>query len=204
MVPVDEVERLQGSERWRWLLVMLVPAGAFIALLAFGLLRSAPSGIKGGSPAPDFQLPMLDGGGTLSSTDLRGKPVVLNFWASWCLPCREEAPRLQRAWERYKSQGVTIVGVNIKDAKSDAKKFVKEFGITYPIVRDENSEFADKLGVYGLPETFFVDHTWRLLVTAAGESQQDEQRNTVVLGAISKEQLNTNIDILLRRTGTDG
>jgi DsbE subfamily thiol:disulfide oxidoreductase len=147
---------------------------------------------------------MLDGGGTLSSADLKGKSVVLNFWASWCIPCREEAPRLQRAWEMYRSQGITIVGINIKDSRSDAKKFVKEFGITYPVVRDENSEVANRLGVYGLPETFFVDQTWRLLTTAVGESPQDEQRNTVVLGAISAEELNTNIDILLRRAGTDG
>ena len=177
--------------------LLLVPAVAFVTLLAFGL-RNVGSKAETGSLVPEFRLPTLGGGATLSSDDLEGRPVVLNFWASWCIPCREEAPLLQKVWRRYRDQGVVFVGVNIRDSVTDARRFVDEFGITYPVVRDENQELADDLGVYGLPETFFVDHEWRLLATVAGESD-DAQRQTAVLGAISEEQLRTNVELLVRR-----
>lgn len=196
MVPLDELEE-QGKRPWVRRVLMLVPALAFIGLLAFGLLKSAPPQMSPGAEAPTFNLPLLEGEGTLSSEDLRGRPVVLNFWASWCIPCQEEAPLLERAWREYRDRGVVFVGVNIKDARSDAKRFVDEFNITYPIVRDEREELARMLGVYGIPETFFIDHEWSFLATIAG-SQQAERQGTVVLGAITEDQLFGNLEILVR------
>jgi cytochrome c biogenesis protein CcmG/thiol:disulfide interchange protein DsbE len=188
---------------WAWrLLLTLLPAVGFLGLLTFGLLRSAPSDTGAGSKAPQFDLPKLDGEGTTSSSDLRGRPVVLNFWASWCAPCREEAPLLERAWREYRGDGVVFLGVNIKDAESDARRFVEQFDITYPVVRDENLDLSTDLGVYGLPETFFIDHEWRLLATSSTQ-QIGEEGNTVVLGAISEEQLRSNVEILIRRAATE-
>lgn len=202
-MPLDELKDRKPTSGRRRFLLSLVPAVAFIVLLAFGLRAVGPKA-QTGSPAPEFDLPKLAGGGTISSKELRGHPVVVNFWASWCVPCREEAPRLQRAWETYRGEGVIVLGVNFRDSKTDARKFVQEFGITYPIVRDETSQLSDALGVYGIPETFFVDDHWRLLSTVVGQAQQDDQRESVVLGAITEDELVTNIDILLRRAKSGG
>jgi cytochrome c biogenesis protein CcmG/thiol:disulfide interchange protein DsbE len=202
VVPVDELADPRKRSRARQLLLMLLPAVAFVGLLAFGLLRSAPSDTAAGSKAPQFELPRLGGEGSISSSDLHGRPVVLNFWASWCAPCREEAPLLEKAWREYRSDGVVILGVNIKDSESDARRFVEEFDVTYPVVRDTNLDLATDLGVHGLPETFFIDHEWRLLATSTTE-QVGEEGSTVVLGAISEEQLRSNVEILIRRAATE-
>jgi hypothetical protein len=94
------------------------------------------------------------------------------------------------------------LGVNIKDAESDAKRFVAEFDVTYPMVRDENLDLSTDLGVQGLPETFFIDHEWRLL-GASTTQQIGEEGDTVVLGAISEEQLRSNVEILIRRAAAN-
>jgi cytochrome c biogenesis protein CcmG, thiol:disulfide interchange protein DsbE len=197
VVPVDELE---GAPRRRHRLfrvvIALAPALLFVGLLWFALMRSGSQATVGDT-APEFELPTLSGN-TLSSADLKGRPVVVNFWASWCLPCREEAPVLERTWRRYRDEGVMFLGVNIKDAESDAKAFVEEFDITYPVVRDLDQELTRSLGVRGLPETFFVDHEWRFVGTESG-AQRGEQQGTVILGAITEDQLLTNVDILVRR-----
>ena len=197
MVPLHELTEPRRSSKVRRVVLMMVPAVAFVALLTFAVVRSAPQA-ETGSLAPEFDLPTLEGDSTLSSDELKGKPVVLNFWASWCAPCREEAPLLERTWREYRKDGVVFVGVNIRDSLTDARRFVKEFDITYPVVRDESQKLADDLGVFGLPETFFLDDKWRLLATVAGQSQ-DDQRQTVVLGAISENELRTNVEVLIRR-----
>lgn len=197
MVPLDELESTRRTP-WARRAVILVPALGFIALLAFGLFKSAPSELTAGTTAPTFELPLLEGTGVLSNKDLEGKPVVLNFWASWCIPCKEEAPLLERAWREYRDDGVIFVGVNIKDSVTDAMEFVERFDITYPIVRDESEVFARKLGVYGLPETFFINQEWRFMSSVTG-GEQGERQGTVVLGAITKEQLFDNLDLLVRR-----
>lgn len=197
MVPRHELE---STNRTSWLrrALILVPAVGFIALLAFGLFKAAPAELSPGKTAPAFELPLLDGEGLLSNDDLQGKPVVLNFWASWCIPCKEEAPLLEQAWRDYRDDEVVFVGVNIKDSVTDARNFVEEFDITYPIVRDESEVFARKLGVYGIPETFFIDYEWRFMASVAG-GQQGERQDTVVRGPITEEQLLNNLDLLVRR-----
>jgi cytochrome c biogenesis protein CcmG/thiol:disulfide interchange protein DsbE len=203
VVPIDELDGPpKRRSPLRRVALTLVPAVAFVVLLGVGFLRSAPSDVSAGSEAPEFDLPRLDGEGTISSDDLRGQPVVLNFWASWCAPCREEAPLLERAWREYRGEGVVFLGVNIKDGQSDARRFVEEFDTTYPMVRDANLDLSTELGVRGLPETFFVDHEWRLLGTSSTQ-QIGEEGDTVVLGAISKEQLRSNVEILIRRAAAE-
>jgi cytochrome c biogenesis protein CcmG/thiol:disulfide interchange protein DsbE len=189
----------RAGRRTLRILVALIPALAFIGLLWMGLARTG-SQAEPGSSAPSFELPLLDDRGVLTDEDLRGRPVVLNFWASWCIPCREEAPLLEKTWRTYRDQGVVFLGVNIKDAKSDAKRFVKDFGITYPTVRDLDQSLTKDFGVKGLPETFFVDHRWSFIGAVSGATTGDQQ-GTVVLGAISEEELVSNVEILIRRAG---
>lgn len=176
---------------------VLVSVIAFIGLLGFALMRTG-SRATVGHEAPAFELPTLSGE-TLSSSDLKGHPVVVNFWASWCLPCREEAPLLERTWRQYRDDGVIILGINIKDAESDAKAFVEEFDITYPVVRDVDQEVTRAFGVRGLPETFFIDHEWRFVAIGSADPT-GEQQGTVILGAITEEELVGHIEVLLRRT----
>lgn len=201
MVPMDELEpHSQRRRSWR-LLVAIVPAVAFVALLAFGLARSGSQATVG-NEAPDFELPLVGKQEeTLSSEDLRGHPVVVNFWASWCIPCREEAPLLERTWRQYKDDGVIFLGVNIKDAESDAEDFIEEFGLTYPNVRDLDQALTRPFGVAGLPETFFIDHNWTFFGTVRGNEVGQDQ-GTVVLGAISEEELVTNVELLVRRAAS--
>jgi cytochrome c biogenesis protein CcmG/thiol:disulfide interchange protein DsbE len=147
------------SHLWWKLGLMLLPAVALIVLLAFGFTRD-PSRIDSpliGRPAADFRLELLDGG-TLKLSDLRGRPVVVNFWASWCYPaCWNEAPRLEAAWQRYRDRGVMVVGVVYQDTAENAREFIRTHGKTYPNGLDPAGRVALDYGVYGVPETFFID-----------------------------------------------
>ena len=178
-------------------IVVFVPVIAFIALLTYGLTASAPRDAGPGTRLPDFELRLLDGG-TLTDEDLEGSPVVMNFWASWCIPCREEAELLQKTYEDYSDEGVVFLGVNIKDSTVDAAAFVEEYGMTYPVVSDQDEDLARALGVQGIPETFFFDDEGALVGSATGP-QQEQRGGVQWLGPISEQVLTTNIDILLRR-----
>lgn len=142
---------------------VLLPALAVLALLAYGFGRE-PRYIESpmlGRPAPTFGLTLFDGG-MLRLADLRGKVVFLNFWASWCPPCRAEAPALEAAWRQLEDQGVVFVGVNTQDDEERARAFLDEFGITYPNGRDPGGRIAVDYGVWGLPETFFIGPDGRI------------------------------------------
>lgn len=107
-------------------------------------------------------------GRTLALEELRGKAVFLNFWASWCPPCRTEAGLLEAAWQKYRDQGVGFVGVNIQDEEESARTFIREFGITYPNGLDRGARIAIGYGVWGLPETFFIDREERITYKHVG------------------------------------
>jgi cytochrome c biogenesis protein CcmG/thiol:disulfide interchange protein DsbE len=111
-----------------------------------------------GSAAPDFTLRTLDGG-IVTLSELRGRPVLINFWASWCLACRAEAPDLQRLYADYQNRGLIILGVNAtqQDTLADAQAYASEFKLTFPIPLDEKGEVVKAYGVVGLPTTYFVD-----------------------------------------------
>jgi cytochrome c biogenesis protein CcmG/thiol:disulfide interchange protein DsbE len=130
-----------------------------LLLLAYGFRtdpRAIPSPLVG-KPAPAFALKLFDGG-SLSLADFRGKVVVLNFWASWCYPaCYEEAPVLEQGWRTYRERGVVVVGVDIQDTEEAARKFIDQFSITFPNGPDPKGKISVDYGVYGVPETFFID-----------------------------------------------
>jgi cytochrome c biogenesis protein CcmG/thiol:disulfide interchange protein DsbE len=114
-------------------------------------------------PAPEFQLDRLDRPGKLSLESYRGRPVVINFWASWCVPCKEEAPVLEAVWQRYRERGLVVLGVDINDLKGDARRFARENKMSYPLAYDGPGSTTTSYGLTGVPETFFVARNGNLV-----------------------------------------
>jgi cytochrome c biogenesis protein CcmG, thiol:disulfide interchange protein DsbE len=113
--------------------------------------------------APDVTLDRLSGGGTVSLSSLRGKVVVLNFWASWCGPCKDEAPLLQQIAVQYRDRGVVVVGIDSQDASSDGRAFADRYHLTYPLLHTAGSDLSHRWGVTGYPETFLIDRDGRVV-----------------------------------------
>lgn len=159
---------------------------ALIALLAYGLAQNEPDrGVDEAlargerSPAPAFELPKLGGGGSESLADYRGQVVVLNFWASWCKPCRDESPLLERWHRRIRDRGATVLGVDILDVTGRAQDFIDEYGLTYPMLKDKDGEGLDKFGVVAYPETFVIDRQGRIAAVARGPVDDAFMRRNV-------------------------
>jgi cytochrome c biogenesis protein CcmG/thiol:disulfide interchange protein DsbE len=160
--------RERRRSRWWW--AALVPVVAFAALLASGLgrdPRALPDVILG-KPAPAFSLPALSGGGTVDLSSFRGNVVVVNFWASWCVECRQEHPALVAAWQRYRERGVVFVGVDFEDSASAARTYVSKMGGDWPVVSDPGSRTAIAFGVFGVPETYVVAPDGTVLAKRVG------------------------------------
>jgi len=178
--------------RWFKLTLVVVTVGAVIWLLAYGFTRDAryiqsPLIAK---QAPSFTLTLLDGK-AISLEDFRGKVVFLNFWASWCVPCRAEAKDLEAAWQKYKDRDVVFVGISIQDTEEGARGFLKEFGITYPNGHDSTGKIAVDYGVWGIPETFFIDQQGRITykhVGALGTPVITAKLDQALLGIVSAEE----------------
>ena len=150
-----------------FVVVMVVLAA--IGLLAYGLISKGGSTIDVGDPAPDKQLSQLGGTGTGDIADYRGRWVLVNFWASWCAPCRSEAPALESFQKEHAPQGFTVLGINLDDNTGDATAFVRRYGITYPQLRDgDGSDRRDAYGMTGFPESFLVDPAGKLALIRRG------------------------------------
>ena len=153
---------------------------AVVGLLGFGLLSKGGANIAVGDPAPSGELPRLDGHGTGSLADYRGRWVLVNFWASWCLPCRDESPTLQTFYRRYRSRGFTVLGVDTRDLSGDGRSFVEHYGLTYPELRDGNGNSAHDYGTSRVPENFLVNPKGRLVLIQRGPVSQDFLNRYVV------------------------
>jgi cytochrome c biogenesis protein CcmG/thiol:disulfide interchange protein DsbE len=167
-------------------IAVLVAVVALVALLAYGLSSTKPDrGIERSlasgkrEPAPKVDLQRLSGGGRSSLADYRGKVVVLNFWASWCGPCRTESPLLQRWHRRLIRQGGTVLGVDVLDVSSDARDFVSKHNLTYPMLRDGAGDTLGSFGVVAYPETFVIDRRGRVSATRRGPVDEKFLRRRV-------------------------
>ncbi len=171
----------------------------FIGLLAYGLVTKAPTtgiddSLANGRPAaaPGFELPVLQHGdlgpmlegplrrslsdGRLSLNELRGTRVVLNFWASWCVPCQKEATQLERGWLRGRQQRVVFVGLNMQDLTGDARGFMRRYRNTYLNIRDRSNAVSRRWGLTGIPETFFITPRGRVVAHVIGVISEEQMR----------------------------
>src|SRR6185369_3763868 len=153
----------------RRMILTLLMIGPLLALLAYGFTRDAHYIVSPllAKPATPFTLKLFDGR-KLSLDDLRGKAVFLNFWASWCPPCREEAKDLEAAWQKIKDKNMVFVGVALQDTDENSREFLKEFNVTYPNGKDESGKIAVDYGTWGIPESFFIDPQGRITYKHVG------------------------------------
>ena len=164
-----------------------------VALLSLGLVAMRLAGQQGarptpGTPAPDFELPLYTNfqnglGAQTKLSDLRGKVVVINFWASWCVPCKDEAPALEAISQKYAGRDVVLLGVNYLDVEHDAVAFLATYGVSYSNGVDLQQRISKAYRITGVPETFVVD-------------QQGVVRE-VFIQPITEAQLSTTLDQLL-------
>jgi cytochrome c biogenesis protein CcmG/thiol:disulfide interchange protein DsbE len=126
--------------------------------------------LDGGAPPKKLSetLGPASSNGTINLADLRGAPVVLNIWSAGCTPCRGETPMLQSEWERLGSRGVLFLGLNVLDSRATARRFRKDYGVTYPSVQESRGDTARLLGARGVPETFFISRTGQIVSHVIG------------------------------------
>ena len=171
IAPSSTLDPLSSKPRkpWRRLIITLAIIAPILWLLVYGFQRDAryinsPLVAK---QAPAFTLMLFDGG-KITSEELRGRAVFLNFWASWCVPCRAEAKDLEAAWQRIKGKNLVFVGVALQDTDKDSRAFLQEFNVTYPNGRDAGGKIGVNFGVWGVPESFFIDPQGRITYKHVG------------------------------------
>jgi cytochrome c biogenesis protein CcmG, thiol:disulfide interchange protein DsbE len=159
---------------------------ALLALLAYGLVQNEPDrsldrALARGErePAPALELPKLGGAGKASLADYRGRVVVLNFWGTWCKPCKDESPLLERWHRRIRDRGATVLGVDMLDVTSDAENFIAKYGLTYPMLKDRDGDGIEAFGVIQYPETFVIDRQGRIAAIRRGPVDDSFMRSSV-------------------------
>ncbi|HET9198493.1 MAG TPA: TlpA disulfide reductase family protein [Solirubrobacterales bacterium] len=160
-------------------LIAVLGVLAVVGLLVFGLASKGSSRLQAGDAVPTASLPQLEGGGTESLADYRGKWVLVNFWASWCLPCRAEAPALEELQRRHGGPRFTVVGIDTQDLSDDGRAFAERYGLSYPQLHDGEGDAADGFGTTGVPENFLVDPTGKVRLAVPGPVDEDYLREEV-------------------------
>jgi cytochrome c biogenesis protein CcmG/thiol:disulfide interchange protein DsbE len=152
---------------------------AVLGLLVVGLASKGSSGVGPGDRAPTGPLPQLEGTASQSLADYRGRWVLVNIWASWCIPCRAEAPDLERFQQRYGGSKFTVLGIDSRDLTDDGREFVDRYGLSYPQLRDGNGGAAHEYGTTGVPENYLVDPTGTVRLHAPGPVGREYLSNEV-------------------------
>ena len=152
---------------------------AVVGLLVFGLVSKGSSKVALGDPAPAAELPRLEGGGEESLADYKGRWVLVNFWASWCIPCKEEAPALEKFQQQHGGPGFTVLGIDSRDLSGDGREFVRRYGLSYPQLRDGDGEAAHAFGTTGVPENFLIDPKGKVRLLVRGPIDEAYLRNSV-------------------------
>jgi cytochrome c biogenesis protein CcmG/thiol:disulfide interchange protein DsbE len=151
--------------------------GLVAALLGLLVWKVAtPETRPDAGPAPAIEGPRLDRDGRLSLADFRGKGVVLNFWASWCEPCKQEASALEAAWREHRARGLVVLGVGEEDFSGDLRAFARKYRMSYPLLHDTSGKARGRYGLTGYPETFFVDRQGRLVAESV-QGPVNSERN---------------------------
>ena len=154
---------------------------AVIGLLGYGLLNKSTEALEPGETVPATSLPTLSGEGSGSIADYRGRWVLVNVWASWCTPCRDESPALERFYRAHRERRFMILGIDSNDLSDDALSFVRKYGITYPQLRDGSGDYSqEELGTTGVPESFLVGPDGRLVLHRLGPVTSDYLDSNVV------------------------
>lgn len=181
-----------GPDAWKRMLWAILILGAGWTFLSRMPASAQNSSEQSASPrvgflAPDFTLELLDGG-EMTLSDFRGQVVLVNLWASWCLPCRTEMPAIETVYQEYRDRGFVVLGVNTtnQDSEQDARAFLQEVGVTFPILLDRNGEVSREYQLRGLPTSFFIDRNGVI-------------RAVIVGGPMSEVVIRTNIETLLEQ-----
>ena len=165
----------------------ILAVGLVAALLALLIWRVSSGGshnLKAAQRVPGFSLARLNGQGRVSLASLRGKAVVINFWASWCNPCKAESSVLEEAWRRWKGRDVVFLGIDQQDFKSDARNFLAKYRVTYPQLYDGPGNLEGPYGLTGRPETYFVGRTGRLTDHVIGRLTSGTEVDTAIRKAL--------------------
>lgn len=166
--------------------IVLITALAITASATLGVARpQLLQAVPGKPPAPDFSLPDLDGELTRLS-DLKGKVVIVNFWATWCPPCRFEIPSMQRAWIRLRDKGVMMLAVHLGGNKDKIWAFATEYDVEFPVLIDKTSSTATAWRTFGLPTTYVVDPEGRMALRAIGGREWDDPALIDAILALAK------------------
>jgi cytochrome c biogenesis protein CcmG, thiol:disulfide interchange protein DsbE len=155
-----------------------------LGLLLWKIVSDEPPVARVGEPVPRFDLPALEGDERVALADHVGRPILINFWATWCGPCRSEAPLLETAWRKYKDR-MTFIGVDIQDFTGDAKDFVREYDVTYRIAYDGPAKLWEPWGLSGLPETFLVGSDGTIVEHKVGEYSDAAELDEAIRKALS-------------------
>lgn len=158
----------------------------FVSCLAFGMPALALGAANPGAPAPDFTLAARDGG-KVRLADLKGQVVMINFWATWCGPCRQEMPLLAQLNTKYEPLGFTLLGVNVEPDSAAAVAWLKGMPVTFPILFDTDSVVAGTFGVEGMPSTVFVDRNGQVRYVHRGYKVGDEAKYADMIRSLVKE-----------------
>lgn len=152
---------------------------AVVGLLVYGLASKGSSGLALGEAAPSSPLPKLEGGGSGSLAEYKGSWVLVNIWASWCIPCKQEAPALEKFQRQHGGSRFTVLGIDSRDLSGDGRGFVRRYGLTYPQLRDGDGGVAHEYGTTGVPENFLIDPRGRLQLHVVGPVTEESLRDEV-------------------------